>query len=525
VIEITDWFSATRFPERPWLVIGKGPTFSLRAQVDIDRYNTFGLNHVVGALEVDVAHVIDIDVVEACGHHLLENCRWVLMPRVPHVQQSPSRLPLEDFVKVLPVLDQLDRQGRLVWYNAETSPPVGSSPVMEVRYFSSEAAFSILGEMGVREIFTLGIDGGASYSPTFDPVASATRLANGQPTFDIQFAELDRIARRHGIHYEPVIEPIRVYVGADESQLVALRVLEHSIRSRTERPVRVIPMVDAPVPEPRDRSNRPRTGFSFSRFLIPELAGYRGRAIYLDADMLVFDDIGELWDHPLGSNLIACTTQLTAPAAWSDDTWFHPGKQMSVMLLDCAGLDWKIDDIVDGLDDGRYTYADLLFDMCIVPADRIDGSLPEAWNHLERYEPQATKLLHFTVVPTQPWKNDRNPLASIWTDAFTRAVADGAVTRPEVERLVGKKLAKASLLELFDERAPRPRPPGSPLELELAATRARLTAVEARTLRGRIRRTLKRFGPLARQARGDGFPRRLGEAVERVTGDVRRRLS
>ena len=43
--------------------------------------------------------------------------------------------------------------------------------------------------------------------------------------------------------------------------------------------------------------NRPRTPFSFQRFLIPELCGYSGKAIYLDADMQVFRDIRELWNY------------------------------------------------------------------------------------------------------------------------------------------------------------------------------------------------------------------------------------
>ncbi|MBM4264570.1 MAG: hypothetical protein FJ145_24490 [Deltaproteobacteria bacterium] len=60
-------------------------------------------------------------------------------------------------------------------------------------------------------------------------------------------------------------------------------------------------MCDIPVPLPKDRENQPRTGFSFSRFLIPSLCQYRGKAIYLDADMLVFDDIAKLWDYPLAS--------------------------------------------------------------------------------------------------------------------------------------------------------------------------------------------------------------------------------
>ena len=41
--------------------------------------------------------------------------------------------------------------------------------------------------------------------------------------------------------------------------------------------------------------------------------------------------------------------------------------------------------------------------------------------------PGETKLLHYTVVPTQPWKTDENPNGKIWEDAFVRACAAGYV--------------------------------------------------------------------------------------------------
>ena len=85
--------------------------------------------------------------------------------------------------------------------------------------------------------------------------------------------------------------PVRVYVGADRSQALAIKVLEHSIKRHTTLDVAVIPMIDFPIRQPRDVKNSQRTGFSFSRFCIPRLAGYRGKAIYMDADMLVFQDL------------------------------------------------------------------------------------------------------------------------------------------------------------------------------------------------------------------------------------------
>jgi lipopolysaccharide biosynthesis glycosyltransferase len=204
-------------------------------------------------------------------------------------------------------------------------------------------------------------------------------------------------------------------------------------------------MLNVPTPVPKDPKNRGRTGFSFSRFHIPKLAGYRGRALYLDADMQVFADLAELWDIDFGSKQVLCTRQDEPPAQWKDSSWFKPGRQMSVMLLDCERLHWDMDEIVGGLDEGRYTYEQLMFDLCVVPDDEIGDNIPPEWNHLEHYEPGKTKLVHYTVVPTQPWKNDTNPLRELWMPEFEEAKAAGVATPEEIDEAVRKRLVKRSL--------------------------------------------------------------------------------
>ena len=109
---------------------------------------------------MDAAHIIDIDVVAKCADALRENCRYLVIARRPHVDFKPSERLLEDYFSDHPVLEELDKDGRLVWYNAATSPPVGNSRTIGVTFFSSEAALNILGEMRVKQVRTLGIDGG-----------------------------------------------------------------------------------------------------------------------------------------------------------------------------------------------------------------------------------------------------------------------------------------------------------------------------------------------------------------------------
>jgi glycosyl transferase family 8 len=442
MIELRDWIASTTFDPKPWLLLGKGPTFARRTDFPLREYNLMGLNNVVAEQEVDVCHIIDIDVVEKCSDALMDNCRFLVTARRPHIRFRPGERRLEDYFEDLPILRELDEHGRLVWYNAATSAPVGDSPQIGVRFFSSEAAMNLLGEMGVKKVRTLGIDGGTQYSTEFK---NLPELQNGLPSFDAQFRELEDIVAKRGIDYDPLIEPMRVFCGLDESQIVAARVLEYSIRSHATRPVRFYPMLDVATPVPKDTKNRGRTGFSFSRFHIPKLAGYAGRALYVDADMQVFGDLAELWEIPFGGAKVMCTRQDEPPEQWRDSTWFKPGRQMSVMLLDCARLQWDVEDIVRGLDESRYTYEQLMFDLCVVEPQEINDNIPPEWNHLEHYEPGKTKLLHYTVVPTQPWKNDKSPLSGLWEIEFGEARAAGVVHGDELRRLARRGHVKPSL--------------------------------------------------------------------------------
>jgi len=290
----------------------------------------------------------------------------------------------------------------------------------------------------------------------------------------------------------PLQETMRVFVGVDESQLLAAAVLEHSMRRHASGPVEVVPMTEVKAPMPRDKRNRPRTAFSFSRFAIPALCGYEGRALYVDADMQVFGDIADLWAIPFDGARVLCTDQPEPPEKWRNSGHFHAGRQMSVMMLDCGALDWNVEEIVRGLDEHRYTYEQLMFEMCLLPPEQVTDGLPPEWNHLEHHEEGLTKLLHYTVVPTQPWKNDENPLRGIWEEGFARAWAEGAVESELLERQIRKRHVKKSLRDLVEplpEAAPRSA--SSALEAELRAVRERLNGFE-RLAPGRLRRAAAR---------------------------------
>jgi hypothetical protein len=233
--------------------------------------------------------------------------------------------------------------------------------------------------------------------------------------------------------------PIRIYVASSASEALPVKVLEYSIRQHASTTVTVTPLCDVgiSIPKPRAPENQPRTPFSFQRFLIPQVCGYAGHAIYLDSDMLVFKDITDLWRRPLGdANVLA---------AWASASGQKP--QYSVMLMDCSQLKWNIREIVDQLDAGTLSYEQLMYDLSLA---RTRADIEPDWNSLEAYKEGQTALLHFTDMNTQPWVSHLNPLGYLWVRTLRQAVRDGAIPRAFVEDEVQRGHVRQSLLYQLD---------------------------------------------------------------------------
>jgi hypothetical protein len=428
--DITQWGRSFDVNQKQWLILGKGPSYQYVGNVRLEDFYTCSLNHVVREHRVDLAHIIDIDVAIDCSEAIDRNAACLALPFFPHVNHQPTGKSVTEFADEIPLLRKLKNEGRLVWYNLSTSNrQVGSSPMIMAEFFSAESALNILVECGATTIRSLGVDGGNAYASNFDDLKAKTLLVNTQASFDGQFRQIAKTIRTRNIFYAPLhIEaPIRVFVGTDSSQMLAARVLEYSIKKHASMSVSVLPLCDVPVPMPKNSKNHPRTGFSFARFLIPSLCAYNGRAIYLDADMLVFADIAKLWASSLNEADILCAE--------------HPGKngrvrQYSVMLMNCSKLHWNIDEIVAGLDEGRYDYANLMYEFCITPPDRIAPTLPYEWNSLEFYRAGRTCLLHYTDMPTQPWVSYNNRNAAVWYKTLKEAIAEDFISKSEIYREV-----------------------------------------------------------------------------------------
>lgn len=230
-------------------------------------------------------------------------------------------------------------------------------------------------------------------------------------------------------------DTVRIYVGSAESELLAFRVLEHSIKRHTRLEVEMRTIDNSLAPPPPDARYLPFTNFSYGRFAIPKLAGYQGRAIYMDSDMIVFRDIEELWNTPFNGAKIL--VEMVTPAADKE-------KLTAVMLMDCAALQWDPEEIVAGLG-VNYDYEELMSMAPLLSEGMLQDRLPLGWNALDHVD-DHTRLLHYTKVRTQPWVYTDHPFGDLWVDEIRIMLDSGVLEAGYIQEQVERKFIRPSLL-------------------------------------------------------------------------------
>ena len=161
--------------------------------------------------------------------------------------------------------------------------------------------------------------------------------------------------------------------------------------------------------------------FNFSRFMPPELMGYKGRALVIDPDVFSFVDVRELFDLDLKGKAIAAISRT-------------PGYyKSSVMVLDCAKLKhWKIENILKNLMEGTTDWSTL-----VSLKNESVLILPQQWNEFDKiYE--DTKMLHTTREVTQPWRTGL-PVTFMTSEEKPMPKIFGIIPREWIHALLGRK--------------------------------------------------------------------------------------
>lgn len=89
---------------------------------------------------------------------------------------------------------------------------------------------------------------------------------------------------------------LRIFIGFDTRETVAYHVLAHSIQARASKPVSITPVdlrhIGGAYTRPLKEQS---TAFTYTRFLVPWLCGFKGVALFMDCDMLVRTDLEQLF--------------------------------------------------------------------------------------------------------------------------------------------------------------------------------------------------------------------------------------
>jgi len=245
---------------------------------------------------------------------------------------------------------------------------------------------------------------------------------------------------------------VRVFIGSGEASRLERKTLIHSLRAHSRRDLDVyvfngthnaIERNDAPpVPAPLPLAIKYRnvTEFSNYRFLIPEICGHQGRAIWLDSDTVCLADIGELFDVPMdGHDFLARADADTARGS--------PAFALSVMVIDCGRCRFDLERYFMEIDAGLYTSEDLhrMTPAFLTRHPFHIGRLDPDWNVFDRHDAHS-KLVHYTNLRTQPWKYAGHPFGELWFRWFRAAMAAGALTPRDVELSIDRGYVRPDVL-------------------------------------------------------------------------------
>ena len=214
--EILDYIRDYKVPnDKPWLILGKGPSFSRLPEVDIGKFNLISIGHVIRESPVEIAHIIDAYIIASMAEKIFVNAKVLLSPYYPHVDvgicpnhkttlfKPDLKQPLQSVVDGNERLKQMVGQGRIFGYNLITAArAVGDSPRIYAGMFSPATIFDLLGRKGVKKIFSIGIDGGHDQSVAFGDLQNRNKIRG----YDAQFPEMRRLANKHNIEFAPLFK-------------------------------------------------------------------------------------------------------------------------------------------------------------------------------------------------------------------------------------------------------------------------------------------------------------------------------
>lgn len=211
---------------------------------------------------------------------------------------------------------------------------------------------------------------------------------------------------------------LKIFIGWDSRFPEPADVLAHSLRKHSSIPLDIRYLKLDELNIAREYDPLASTEFTYSRFLVPHLCNFQGKAIFMDNDMLCFGDISELNDLNMDDLALRVVKHDYQPTntvkMYGAVQTSYPRKNWSsLMIMNCAKLKLWTKKVVE-TQTGAFLHR---FEE--IPDQQI-GEIPDTWNTLDWMD-DSTNLIHYTN--GGPWFEEfkDHPHADVWLAAREEA--------------------------------------------------------------------------------------------------------
>jgi hypothetical protein len=197
------------------------------------------------------------------------------------------------------------------------------------------------------------------------------------------------------------METITLYVGYDPRESAVFTVFNQSVIQHTSVPVAICPLHQKSLEF--DGQQDGTNAFIYSRYLVPYLQNYEGWAIFCDGDMILRDDLRNLWDLRDESKAV----QVVKHNYKTTEGRKYKGSPMESQNIDYPKKNWSSVVLFNcGHPSNKVLTREFVSEAGGAILHRFGwlqdeevGELPPEWNHLVREmdpNPDA-KLVHWTL--------------------------------------------------------------------------------------------------------------------------------
>lgn len=192
---------------------------------------------------------------------------------------------------------------------------------------------------------------------------------------------------------------IPIFIGYDPREAIAYHTCVNSIIRQSSEPVALHPLALNLLKGYEEQHTDGSNHFIYSRFLVPHFMEYKGWALFIDGDMLLRDDIAELWNMRDDSKAVMVVkhdykTRMPVKYLGAKNEDYPRKNWSSVIMWNCGheankNITPELVQNSTGAFLHRFSWLN----------DELIGELPIEWNWLpdEFDSNNNAKLLHYTL--------------------------------------------------------------------------------------------------------------------------------